>query len=96
MRIKEVIPKIISNSRGEETIEVLSKTDWGVFSASSPFGKSVGKYETPAFIPNIKTAVKRLLNASEKIKKIEINDFLDLEDGLALMLKVCMEGYKKQ
>ena len=80
MKAKEVEGKIILNSRGDETIEVLTKTGFGVFSASAPGGKSVGKHETPAFIPNIKAALRNLKDASEKILAVEINDFLDLED----------------
>lgn len=49
MFIKEVRPKIIRDSRGEETIEVEIKTLKGIVSASAPSGKSKGKYETPSF-----------------------------------------------
>ncbi|MEJ2268023.1 MAG: hypothetical protein P8X70_03030, partial [Nanoarchaeota archaeon] len=45
MKIKEVSAKAILDSRGEKTILVLIKTDLGNFSASSPTGKSTGKYE---------------------------------------------------
>ncbi|MEM4230891.1 MAG: hypothetical protein QXF25_03380 [Candidatus Pacearchaeota archaeon] len=80
MRIKEVIPKVIFNSRGEETIEILTKTDFGVFSASAPSGKSVGKYEIPAFVGGINNSIKKLKDVFEKILKTEIEEFFDLEE----------------
>jgi len=80
MRAKEVEGKIILNSRGDETIEILTKTNLGVFSASAPGGKSVGKYETHSFIPNIKVALRNLKDASEKILKVNIDNFLDLDE----------------
>jgi len=78
MKIREVIPKIIRNSRGEETIEVVTKTKAGSFAASAPAGKSVGKYETPTFIPSIKPAIKNLKAVIDKITRVELDGFYDL------------------
>jgi enolase len=80
MKAKEVTSKIILNSRGEETVEILTKTAFGTFSASAPSGKSVGKYETPAFVPNIKVSLRNLKDASEKILAVEMDNFLDLDE----------------
>jgi len=87
MHIKGVEAKIIKDSRGEDTVEVLVKTTEGIFSGSAPFGKSVGKHETHAFAGSIKNSIKNLNNIVDKIEKIEINNFLDLEDVEAVVLK---------
>jgi enolase len=79
MQIKEVDAKIIKDSRGEDTVEVLVKSDDDIFSGSAPFGKSVGRHETPSFAGNIKNSIKNLKNLSDKLEKLEINEFLDLE-----------------
>jgi len=78
MKIKEVDAKAILDSRGDETIEVLIKTGFGTFAASSPFGKSIGKFETPAFINGIKGSIKTIKNSIGKIKEVEIESFYDL------------------
>jgi len=44
MIIKEVFAKEIFDSRNEKTISISIKTNVGNFSASSPNGKSVGKF----------------------------------------------------
>jgi len=87
MHIKGVEAKIIKDSRGEDTVEVLVKTEEGVFSGSAPFGKSIGKHETPVFAGSIKNSIKNLNNIVDKIEKIEINNFLELEDVEAVVLK---------
>ena len=74
MRIKEISSRVIFDSRNEETIEVLVKTEHGIFSASSPSGKSKGKYEKPAFL-GLKEDMIKLQEL--KIDE-EINSFNDL------------------
>ena len=50
MKIKEVSASKINDSRKEKTILVSIKTSNGkMFSASSPNGKSVGKYATKIY-----------------------------------------------
>ena len=49
MIINEVSAKNILDSRNEKTILVKIKTDVGEFSASSPTGKSTGKYEKKCY-----------------------------------------------
>jgi len=75
MRIKEVLARVILNSRKEETIEVLIKTDSGIFSASSPSGKSKGKYENPAYKKSIEGDIANIKNLKFDF---EINEFKDL------------------
>jgi len=78
MRIKEVNARVVLDSRKEETIEVLIKTNSGIFSASSPSGKSKGKFETPAFVGSVEECINKIVNLSSKISEIEINEFKDL------------------
>lgn len=83
MYIKEVIPKIIKDSRGENTIEVSVVTHEGTFSASAPYGKSRGKYETPAFHKNgIKWSIKLLNNFCYKFtkKNLVLKDLIGLAE----------------
>lgn len=72
MIIKDVRAIKIKDSRGEETIEVSVKG----CKASSPSGKSTGKYETKPWHENIDWNVK-FLNAS--YFNIEIKEFADLK-----------------
>lgn len=60
MFIKEVVPSIIKNSRGEETFQIIVRTPRGNFIASAPGGKSTGKYEKPAFNKGIHWSFKIL------------------------------------
>ncbi|MEK6892685.1 MAG: hypothetical protein AABX07_00610 [Nanoarchaeota archaeon] len=72
MQIKEVSARKIKDSRGEETIEVSVNG----CKASSPSGKSKGKYETPSYFQSLDwniQAIKKLFI------KTEINSFSDLE-----------------
>jgi len=41
MKIKEVKGKIIKDSRKEKTIEILIKTESGLFSSSAPSGEDL-------------------------------------------------------
>ena len=45
MKIKEISARVILDSRKEETIEIGVRTNFGVFSASAPYGKSKGKHD---------------------------------------------------
>ena len=77
MIIKKVKAKVISNSRGEDTIKVQVKSDLGKGEASAPSGASKGKHEVKDFNFNVKECV-------DKINKIdwrdmEINSFDDLK-----------------
>ena len=58
MKIKEVNGRVILDSRKEKTIEVLVKSDSGIFSASSPSGKSKGKYEKASFIKSVEEDIE--------------------------------------
>ena len=73
MRIDVISAKKIKDSRGEYTIEVSVN---GV-NASSPSGKSKGKYETPSYHNSLEWNVKAI-NSFKELKNIEIKSFEDL------------------
>ena len=76
--IKEVSAKKILDSRKDNTILVSIKTNVGDFSASSPTGKSVGKYEAKSYIKNIDDDIKTIKKFSDYFSE-EINNFDDLD-----------------
>lgn len=88
MIIKEVIPKIILNSRKEKTIQITIITNKGKFSASAPSGKSKGKYETPDYNPRgilfsfhlLKEFIPEIINKPFSFNKFE--DLKFIEDKL--------------
>lgn len=88
--IKSVDAKSVSDSRKEKTIYVSVKTNAGVFGASSPNGKSKGKYEAKSYIKSLDEDIKMLKKfsayfSSEKIEKFEdlrrIEDIVDRQIG---------------
>lgn len=78
MIIKGVKAKIIKDSRGDETIEVSIKTNVGSFSASSPNGKSKGKFETKSYKKSIKGDIEALEKISDYFSSEYIEKFEDL------------------
>ena len=79
MIINEVSAKNILDSRNEKTILVKIKTDVGEFSASSPTGKSTGKYEAKSYIKNIDNDIKTIKQLSDYLSKEIIEKFSDLK-----------------
>ncbi|MBU1136695.1 MAG: enolase C-terminal domain-like protein [Nanoarchaeota archaeon] len=79
MKIEKVGARIIRDSRNEKTIQVLSKTQNGLFLASSPNGKSKGKDEAPAYHRGIYHDFEILEIFSDKISELNINNFSDLK-----------------
>ena len=77
MIIKKVKAKKIKNSRGEEAIKFIVKSDIGKGEASAPSGASKGKHEAKDFLLNIKDCIK-YINNEEKLKGLEIHSFDDL------------------
>ena len=78
MKIKEISAKKILDSRKNDTIFVSIKTNVGNFSASSPTGKSVGKYEAKSYIKNIDDDIKTIKKFSDYFDE-EIKSFDDLD-----------------
>lgn len=81
MLIKEVSAKAIFDSRkreNEKTILVSIKTNAGSFSASSPNGKSTGKFEAKPYKKSLDEDIKALKNFSDYFSKENIENFDDL------------------
>lgn len=72
MFLKKVVARAIKDSRGEPTIEV----EINEVKASSPSGKSKGKYETPSFHNSLDWNIKFLNTLNFNL---EINSFNDLK-----------------
>jgi len=77
--IKGVSAKSISDSRGEETIEVSIKTNAGSFSASAPNGKSKGKHEAKSYKKSLNDDIKMLEKLSDYFSKDRVEKFGDLK-----------------
>lgn len=69
----------VLDSRGQETIAVFVKTARGIFTCSSPSGKSKGKYETPSFNKDVQGSIEMLHGFAEKIKSVSFERFEDLD-----------------
>ncbi len=76
--IKKVSAKQISDSRGEKTISVFINTNAGKFFASSPTGKSTGKYEVKPYKKSLEKDIETLKKFSDYFSDEIIDDFHDL------------------
>lgn len=76
--IKKVMATAILDSRKEKTILVKIKTDVGDFSASSPTGKSTGKYEAKPYKKSLEGDIKTIKDFSEYFSGESIEKFVDL------------------
>src|SRR3989344_8357629 len=74
MIIKSISAKSILDSRKEKTIQISANNE----KASSPSGKSKGKYETPSYKQSLNQDIKTIKNTKSLIG-LEINSFQDLE-----------------
>jgi len=78
VKIKGVTAKSVLNSRKEKTILVSIKTDFGSFSASSPSGKSTGKYEKKPYKKDLEGDIKKIKEFSEYFSEEELTKLEDL------------------
>jgi enolase len=78
MIIKGVSAQNILDSRKEKTILVTIKTSVGEFSASSPTGKSTGKYEAKPYKKSVEEDISTLKEFSDYFSKDIIGKFDDL------------------
>ncbi len=78
MKIKGVSAKSILDSRQEKTILISIETDVGNFSASSPTGKSTGKYEKKPYKKNLEGDIKIIKDFSDYFSEEVIEGFNDL------------------
>lgn len=76
--VKSVDAKTILDSRREKTISVRIKTNVGSFSASSPNGKSRGKYESKPYKKSLEDDIKKLKQFSNYFSEEIIEKFDDL------------------
>jgi enolase len=76
--IKSVSAKEIFDSRKEKTILVSINTNVGIFSASSPNGKSTGKYAAKIYKKDIEQDIKTIKKFSDYFSKEIIENFDDL------------------
>jgi enolase len=76
--VKEVSGKVILDSRKEKTISVSIGTDVGTFHASSPTGKSTGKYEAKPYKKNVEGDAETLKKFSDYFSEEHIDKFEDL------------------
>lgn len=78
VKVLEISGKKIKDTRGEETIEVRILTNVGKLSASSPNGRSVGKFESKSYKGTIENDIKTLKKFSEYFIEENIENFDDL------------------
>lgn len=78
MIIKKIKAKKIKNSRGEDSIKIIIKSDKSKAEASAPNGISTGKYEVPIFNLPLKEIINKINNNKELVG-LEINSFQDLK-----------------
>lgn len=78
MIIRGVSAKAIFDSRKEKTIQVSITTNVGKFSASSPSGKSTGKYEVKTYKKSLDEDIKTLKKFSDYFSEEVIENFDDL------------------
>jgi len=76
--IKEVSAKSILDSRKEKTISVTIKTNVGKFSASSPSGKSTGKFEAKIYKESLEQDIETLEKFSDYFQNEILEKFSDL------------------
>lgn len=76
--VKKVSAKAIYDSRKEKTIQVKIETNVGKFSASSPTGKSTGKYEAKPYKKSLEGDMKALKDLEDYFSEDIIEKFEDL------------------
>ncbi|MDP3987160.1 MAG: hypothetical protein Q8P81_02955, partial [Nanoarchaeota archaeon] len=76
--VNKVVSKSILDSRKEKTILVSIDTNMGIFSASSPTGKSTGKYEAKSYVKTLEGDIETLRKFSDYFSEENIDNFSDL------------------
>jgi len=78
MKIRGVSARAILDSRKEKTILVSIQTNVGDFSASSPSGKSTGKYEAKSYNKSLEEDIKAIKQMADYFSEEFIEKFEDL------------------
>jgi len=84
MQIKNLGAKVIKDSRGEDTIEVSVNG----CTASSPSGKSKGKYETPSWLGSVNWNVNEINSLKIDFELNEFSDLIKVEDVIRRKFKL--------
>ena len=80
VRIREVSAREISDSRGEKSILISLKTQLGKeFTASSPTGKSTGKYEQKTYKKSLEEDIKTIKKFKDYFSEEILEEFNDLK-----------------
>jgi enolase len=79
--VKEVSAKSILDSRGEKTISISIKTNLGkkIFEASSPSGKSTGKYEVKPYKKSLEEDIIAINQFKKYFSEEVLEEFEDLK-----------------
>ena len=85
-KIKDLKAREILDSRGNPTIKVDLATEFGIFRASVPSGKSKGKYEAKELsakiaVKNVNEIIAPKLKGKNPTKQKEIDDLIINLDG---------------
>ncbi|MBU2616888.1 MAG: hypothetical protein KKB79_02805 [Nanoarchaeota archaeon] len=76
--VSKVFSKSIFDSRKDKTILVSVHTNMGIFSASSPTGKSTGKFESAPYRKDLDGDIETLNKFSDYFSEENIDNFSDL------------------
>lgn len=88
MQIKKIVGEKILDSVERDTIKVNIETDYGRFSASSPSGTSIGKYEKKAFSDSVEESIEKLEQLQIKEHLNNFDDLIYVESGVAKKFKL--------
>jgi len=80
MRIDDIFLKIIYDSRGEETLKAIMRSENIEVSSSAPHGKSTGEKEV--FVMNPYTAVRKFEMIKERLVGVDFRDINDFDGFL--------------
>lgn len=79
MIINRLDARIIKDTRGDKTIEVILKTDFGKFISSAPNGKSKGKFEANPYKNSINDDIKTVKKFTGNINFECFSDLINIE-----------------
>ncbi len=77
MLIKKVKARVVKDSRGEKTIQIIVKSNKGKFITSAPSGKSTGIYEAKPYARGLKSDIVYINKLNNKLKINIINKIIE-------------------
>ncbi|MBI2448743.1 hypothetical protein HYV49_00425 [Candidatus Pacearchaeota archaeon] len=78
MKLKKVMATKIQDSRKEDTIQVMIKTEKDEFVASAPSGKSKGRFEAPYYVRSIGHDINVINKYFKNKRQLRIDEFKGL------------------